>query len=344
MANIIPTLDEWRRLYAVAVRVKDMAPWTWMKETDIFGVQDPETGMLGFVSVMGAQGEHLAVTMYPRAEGLYHYWSYEALGSGSRAEDMLIIPQLQASFEDREELREQDLQVIGELGLEFQGKQAWPVFESFRPGYVPWFLEAGEARFLEIVLAQLLDVAPRFRADDKLFPPVYEARYLVRVPRREGEAVLWEDQVIPVPQPAAQPIQIKIDPADLEAVERLPRGGPQVEIEFAMILCAMQKEPGARPVFPYMLMAVDAGSGSVLGKHMLAVETTLDALWAAVPEHVLGLLLQIGRVPGQFDLRSPQLFNVLAPLAGRLHIELVPALRLPALERAWQAVVESLQK
>ena len=344
MANEVPTLDEWRRLYAAAGRVKEMAPWTWMKETDIFGVQDPETGTLGFVSVMGAQGEHFAVAVYLRAEGLYHFWSYQVLGSKARVEDMLSIPQLHASFENRDQLSDQDRQVIEELGLKFREEQAWPLFQSYRPGYMPWFLEPGEARFLTIALEQLLEVAPRFRADAALFPPPYEERYLVRVSRSEGEAVLWEDSIVPVPQPEARPIQITIDPADLNAVERLPREGSQLEMDCAMILSGMQEERGARPVFPYLLMAVDAGSGLILDQNMLAVKTTPDALWAEVPGHVLHLLLRIGRVPGEIAMRSPQLFNVLTPLAGRLKIRLVPARRLPALERAWQSVLGFMQR
>lgn len=42
-----PSLEEARRLYQAAMRVKELAPWEWMDEADIFGVQDPETGELG---------------------------------------------------------------------------------------------------------------------------------------------------------------------------------------------------------------------------------------------------------------------------------------------------------
>jgi hypothetical protein len=54
----LPTNEQWRRLYEAAVGVKELAPWEWMTETDVFGVQDPETQEIGFVSVMGALGEH----------------------------------------------------------------------------------------------------------------------------------------------------------------------------------------------------------------------------------------------------------------------------------------------
>jgi hypothetical protein len=38
-----PSLKEWRTLYEAAIRVKKIAPWDWMDETDIFGVQNGKT-------------------------------------------------------------------------------------------------------------------------------------------------------------------------------------------------------------------------------------------------------------------------------------------------------------
>ncbi len=69
-----PTLDEWRELFTVAIRVKELAPWQWMEENAVFGVRNPETGELGFVSVMGALGEHYAVALYLGPTGLYRFW------------------------------------------------------------------------------------------------------------------------------------------------------------------------------------------------------------------------------------------------------------------------------
>jgi hypothetical protein len=35
MTENTPTLEEWRRLYDAAIRVKGIAPWEWMTETDV---------------------------------------------------------------------------------------------------------------------------------------------------------------------------------------------------------------------------------------------------------------------------------------------------------------------
>lgn len=95
---------EWRRLYAVAGQAKALAPWEWMLEDDIFGVRNPETGELGFVSIMGNLGEHLAVAVYLGAEALYRFWEIQEAGEMIAPQFMFETAQLQASFEDREHL------------------------------------------------------------------------------------------------------------------------------------------------------------------------------------------------------------------------------------------------
>jgi hypothetical protein len=73
--EMTPGIREWRRLYESAVRIKEMSPWEWMTETDVFGVRSPETGELGFVSVMGLLGEHYAVSLYLGSEASTVFWT-----------------------------------------------------------------------------------------------------------------------------------------------------------------------------------------------------------------------------------------------------------------------------
>ncbi|MGH3145873.1 MAG: DUF7309 domain-containing protein, partial [Rubrobacter sp.] len=127
-----PGTREWRWLYESAVRIKEVAPWEWMTEADVFGVQSPETGEPGFVSVMGMLGEHYAVSLYLGSEGIHGFLDLQEMGPFADPEALIQIPQLQASFEDREELDRRDREVIKELGLKFRGRNAWPMFRSYR--------------------------------------------------------------------------------------------------------------------------------------------------------------------------------------------------------------------
>jgi hypothetical protein len=339
MAENSPSLEEWRKLYEAFTRLREMAPWEWMKETDIFGVQNPETDELGFVSVMGMLGEHYAVAFYLGAKGLYSFWNFQDTGPPGIPEQYFEVRQLQASFEDRNELKDKDREIIKELGLTFRGRQAWPLFRSFRPGFYPWFLEAQEARFLTSVLEQTLDVAPRFKEDRSLLDPFDDDRYLVRAPRQEGTMLTWKDRVVRVPPPEPSKITTATDVQALEELKRLPRSLHTIEIDFFMMRSVVH-EKDARPYFPYMLLLVEASRGIVLGGELLSPEASLEAMWGSIGTHVVKSLVGVRIVPQQISVRSDLLLGLLQPLADELGFQLKQSPFLPGLDPAREALLE----
>jgi hypothetical protein len=328
-----PTPAEWRRLYEVAARIKDLAPWEWMVETDVFGVQDPETDQFGFVSVMGTLGEHYAIAVYLGPAGLYGFWQMQELGSEMDADSFFEIPQLQLSFEDRNDLRAKDREIIKQLELKFRGRQAWPQFSSFRPGYAPWLLEAAEARFLTHVLEQTLDVATRFRDTPELLNPPGDWSYLVRRPRQVDQQLTWEDSVESVPPPEPSSISLTMDVPVLEKLKRLPQSKVALEIDFFMLPAQIQ-EKGARPYFPYTLMIVDASNGMILGHDMLQPQPSLEKMWGLIPMHVVYQLARSNIRPKEIKVRSQLLYQLLQALVDELHFKLKSSHRLPMLDEA----------
>src|SRR5215210_7136476 len=179
-----PTLEESKRLYELAGKLKELAPWDWMDESEIFGVENPENNEIGFVSVMGMLGEHLAVGIYLGAEGLYGFWGFQDEKHETEPLALFDIPQLQASFEDREQLEKDDREVIKKLGLKFRGKQSYPVFRSIKSGFMPWFITSEEARLLIYTIEQTLEVAPRAKENPLILSDENDGEdevYLVRV-------------------------------------------------------------------------------------------------------------------------------------------------------------------
>ena len=317
-----PALEDWRRLYDATIAVKALAPWQWMAETDVFGVRDPETDELGFASVMGALGEHYSVAVYIGARGLYDFWRFEDAGPSAPAESLVEIRHLQASFEDRNQLHDKDRQIIKKLGLKFRGRQEWPMFRSYRPGYFPWFLEAQEVRFLAAVLEQVLDVTPRCKENPALLQPSGHDDYLTRVPHRENEDTYWEDTILSVPPPGPQPIRLTIDFQALEKLRQAPPRWMDVEIDFFMLPTPVQNKRGDRPYFPYKLLVVEAHNGFVLGGDLLEPAPSLEAMWGSIPSHLVQLFARIGVLPGEVTVRSELLFQILQPLAEELRFRL----------------------
>jgi len=340
MTENSPTPEEWRRLYEAAVRVKELAPWQWMWEDEIFGVQHPETGELGFVSVMGRGGEHYAVALYLGPKGLYDFWDLQATaGEEADPEQLLETPQLQASFEDRKELRKQDHEVIKQLGLKFRGAHAWPLFRSFRPGFFPWFMTAEEARFLTYALEQVPDVALRLRDDPSLLPSPEKEEYLLRTPRQTEGATVWEDQVRRVPPPEPVTIQVAMDLKALADLRSRPRSNHVLELDFFMVPTPFQ-EKGARPAFPYMLLLGEAQSGLILGTELLQPDPSLEAMWGLIPVKVVHQLSPLGVVPREVRVRSELLFHLLQELAADLGFELKQTDTLRGLDQAKEFLLQ----
>jgi len=333
VAGTTPTADQWRRLYQAAIRVKELAPWEWMEEIDIFGVQNPETGEIGFVSVMGMLGEHLSLAVYLGPKGLYGFWEFEEMGAHGPAEILFEISHLQASFEDRNVLTDKDRKQIKELGLKFRGRQAWPMFRSYRPGWFPWYLEAPEVRFLTLALEQALDVTRRYKEDPELLTFSGEDDYLVRVPRMEAGALVWEDQAVTVLLPDPESIPIAMDVELLEAVQRMPMSLYTLEMDLFMPLIRIG-ERGERPYFPYMLMTVEHDSGMVLGSELLVVESTLEAMYGQVPLEAVQQIARFNMRPQQIHVRSPLLYQLLELLVDELGFELQQRPSLPSLDEA----------
>lgn len=258
-----PTLANWKRLYELAAEIKKLAPWGWMQEDDLFAVQNPDTGENGFVSVMGRGGEHFAVGIYLGTEALMGFWMMHQMPTFD-LEILLSFRQIQLSFEDREIVEEEDRAVMKELGLKFRGRNAWPIFRSYQPGFLPWLIDAAEARFLIYALEQTLQVAPRVRKNPDLLEMADNETYFGRAVRIESGKPVWNDEAIVVNTPDRTSIELPMNETLLEAVAAKPqRRGFTLELDTVRLEIIVGDDEG-RPFMPTMLLGVDAKSGMVL--------------------------------------------------------------------------------
>ncbi|MFQ6105230.1 MAG: hypothetical protein ACE5OP_13225 [Candidatus Glassbacteria bacterium] len=334
-----PTLKQWQELYGTFLRVKEIEPWRWMEEIDIFGVQDPESGEIGFVSVMGTLGEHYAVAVYLGQEGLYGFWGFQEMEPDFPAEHLMEVPQIQASLENRKFLDEEDREVIRNLGLTFRGKQAWPLFRSYRPGFVPWSLEAEEARFLTHALEQTIDVALRFKEDESLLMMPDEETYLVRVPLKKKRGLVWEDRMVRVSPPEPYQIPVEVDSETLDALTRLPAKKTSLEVDLFMFP-SMVWESSSRPFYTYILLVVDGHTGQILGHDPLIADPSMEAMWGLIPGLVAKHLLKLGFLPQEIKVRSELMHTLLSTFVEELGVKLNPTRNLRKLDTARKAMLE----
>src|SRR5207237_8191891 len=130
-------------------------------------------------------------------EGIYEFIGLHR-DEAATAHRALAIRHVQAAFSERKYLEKEDRNLIKQVGLKFKGG-AWPMFRSYRPGYLPWFVTLDEARFLIHALSQIIAVAKSMRDEAQPFHPngrVEQDGYLMLGSRKGVPALTGEDQAL----------------------------------------------------------------------------------------------------------------------------------------------------
>ena len=303
-----PTISEWKALYNAMREFKKLMPWEILSDEEEWAIQDPETGKYGYVTVMGALGEHYAVTAYLEAEGLSGLYDLmEAVDEDRAADIILETPMLQASLEDRDLLDKQDHKITRKLNMSFRGKNAWPWFRCYRPGFVPWHLEAWEVRFLSIAIEQVNLLTKRLKENPDLLTHIDVNHMFLRKPVLKDNAVQWEDAIIEYPDNAEEKIHYNIHLDSLKALQKLPVSQTVLEIDLIRTFSPIA-EKNKRPYYGYLMLLVDENSGMILGQELMVPLPDLNTMRSHTPQLVLDLLLKINLKPDSI-LMCPGVFS-----------------------------------
>lgn len=319
MTNLNDSSSElWSELYRAAVVFRDLAPWTWMHDSDLFGGQSPVMGKIGYCAVLGSLGQMFALNVYLGSKGLAGYWRMadqaDLPGSTRRALASVAGHQLclMASFEDRAELDRRDLAVIKELRLRFRGRNQWPLFRNHRPGYLPWFLEAPEVQLLTVALQQATEIAQAVKRDpDYLLELAPEEDTLVlRVQERE----IWRN-VVHTPEPVGEPAPPPaIDEVLLSKIAQA--GRPQEGVwltDYVPVPAAIHE--GERPYYPVVFPVLN-DTGVVLH---LEVMSTMEAPTEA-PKRFLAFIAEQEVLPEALVVGSEEAGDIVGPVCEALGI------------------------
>ncbi len=329
-----PSQELWRQLYETMARFKELAPWTWMHESNLVGVKDPDSDLTLYCQVLGGMGEHFALSAYPGEEGLATLWHLVSRPLDEMPDPIEVLGTqhcLMASFEDRELLQKRDLDTIRELGLKFRGRGQWPLFRSYRPYEVPWFLTAEEARQLTLCLEQTMEVAVRFREDRSLIPPAEpEGPYLIREPEKSAKGITWKDTVREIALPPVSGVSFSV-PEDSyydEILESTPPTDGVIELDYTILPDAVRGEESERPFYPFLVLVSEPKSGLILGQKFVRHEQIGEAIVDAFFDTVENL----GMMPARVHVTRPMTAAILRIIAEPLEIEVREVERLRGIE------------
>lgn len=262
MENEQITIEEWKALFEVAIRFRDQKSWEWMRDDMIFGVQNPENGMINYCIVLGNIGQYFGFSANLGTEGLEGLQKMNDINQ-NELDAIHFQNCIMASFLNRNDLNPRDYKLIKKLGLSFRGKNQWIYFRNYTPGFFPWFITREQVINLTHALEQGFIVAELIKQDPALLYSSRKNTYFVRVPEKKGKKIVWKSEWRePKPLKKKKIKRFEIDDISLHRIQNSAQRTSQVwEISIFFLPAPIQDNKKQRPYFPYMFLGVERNEG-----------------------------------------------------------------------------------
>ncbi|GEM_PF-304389 len=332
------------KIFLAANVICNMEPWEGLYETDIFGIRMPVSGQTWYISVMGRNGEFMAIAAYKGIEGLAGFYSIQENADTVAETSILTVPHLLLSFNDRELLDKDDREVLRKSGVTVRGKGRWPRLEEIIPGFVPAF--PGEDTLAELpgMLEQVIWVI--FETVSK--PGILRKKgrdgekMLIRISSGDPAKPAWKSQYeAPDIENFSKKYTPKCNPGIIEAVAKLKPVLVTIQTDLVLIPAPV-KEKGKKGYFPFMLLLMDKTNGMIAGTDLLHPDPDLQSVYESFPEKLLGEILKLGYRPNSIEFRSELLLGLSKVFLRQSGCTPVLVELMPEMENAIASLMEHL--
>jgi hypothetical protein len=333
-----------RQLFNAAARFLEAKPWEYTSDSHVAGWTDSTSGEIRIGSVLGNAGLIYAAVFHRRAAGLN--WVFRALTEDETENPSLAegMDCLKLEFVLKGALSKEDRQALAGAGYKRPGQRGavWPRFQSFEPGWKPWFINQREADELLEGIPRLLKFCQLLRRHLELYDDRSPGDVpFLPSPQPERPLQLddleWRPLVLP-PDPGMQPVPILQE--EVDEIARLPQVAQTHEFSSGLFPGVSYLEEG-RPALSRLTMLVDHERNDVL--HVEFDKGPAPAADSAVCGLVKALLRAAVR-PRQLLIANPRLQPILLPWCDAVGIELRTVQHLPAFEAASQSLSEHLRQ
>jgi hypothetical protein len=322
------TLEEWKELYEVTVKIKELNPWKYFWDVDIITLILPENEEPVYCSVMGRGGEFYGIGFYFGFDALDNF--YKIIETTDMPpeqiqrfqEDNVII----CYFGDREELFKEELQIVKALGLKFRGRNNWIYFRSFKKGYAPYILNKEEVLKQTAIMRHLLQALKNYIEED-IVVNFEEGETLVH--KYDEQKNEWVTLAAPLLLPQRKYlIPILKDELLLSRMAKQTTTSAEIEVDIAYLNTIIRDKEYDRPIAGRICILADSKSGMIIDQHILSPE---DNEVQYIFDMVIPYILNMGK-PKKIFVRDEYLFHLLVDLCERTKIGLHIKSRLNAID------------
>lgn len=322
------TLEEWKKLYEIAIKIKEMKPWEYFFDIDLVTIMIPERETI-CCSIMGSGDEFYGIGTYIGDDSINDFYQLLAINrmpvtqTKRFQEDSLIM----CNFGSREELTTKELKLIKDLGLRFRGKNNWIYFHSSKRGYAPYMLDQDEV-ILQTEVFENLYMSLKAYIFEGLEVDFDEHFTLLRSYNPEDDLWINQEAVIKIlPKMYIKPqLTDEIFIANLKRAKQLKETW---EIDIAYLNSIIKDKEYDRPIELRVCVLFDKARKMIINEEML------DPLKDQV-QSVFNVLLEpmqaLGR-PSKIMVRDKYMFYILEDLCERINVKLEIKEKLPSIDK-----------
>ncbi len=320
-----PSKEQWEKLYEVTKMIKKIEPWNFLYDTDIITIKLSERKEPLFCSIMGALGECFAISIYrdySELSGLYK------IRDGADLPSCIIMSYqncLTCYFGDRDEMADEDMQVLRDLGLRFRGNNNWIYFRNHKAGYYPWFISYEDCEIL-------------ISAFQNLYMAILALGQGILVDFDNGDTLLrefskerdeWINYAASMPEIPYIYDKIKINNELLiKKMMNKKKTANEIECELFCPIMPIQENKSDRPYLPQMFVMADIKTEMMINYEMVQPEDNKVQL---VLDILIDYILKNGR-PKTIYVRDDKMTGIIADLCKRIDVKLIEQLNLPIID------------
>lgn len=346
--NLAPVIDSnetfevWSELYQVAYYLAQRKPWELVLDERPFAVENPYTDEMAICVLTGMLGVSRSLTIYFSEAGWQAGVMASAMaGNGFDAAEMSAnMDCLLLEFAAWSELEVMDKRLLKALPGEWSRIKLYPMFRSFRPGFLPYHLDRLEAKFATGALAitqSFVELPENQQFNEQGIVAFHLRKEIKKEMAREKEQWRRLRNLLPKNGPVSDFTVRK-----LAQVKECPRN-EQVswELDWFYDLSGLRDDRFSRPLAVQTVVIADRNSRCIVNVQVVAPD--ISCIEQAV-QLLCSTIRKVGCRPRVLYLRRAELVESLTPLLADCGIRITVAKQLFAVEEFQQAWIAHSRK
>lgn len=284
-----PSREQLHEAYELARLVWSEAPWERMEERQVLAIRFAD-GRKGVVSVMGSEGCHFAIALYPLFASYVRIRSIDSRDVHSVGDAFFSTNQLQLAFGPARQMFEGEMKDLRASGVKFK-RGMNPSFVSYFSGFAPDRMGGRE-------LARYIAFLKAFRSFYAVHGP--DAIAVNDAPRKllttweenaTGDWTKGEDEFSPL-----MPVAALLSDAQIERVAALPVE-KEMALEIGVFPFGCGRAPNGRGKMSRCVLVVDGATKYCMGVKIIETPDDREFDWSPVVEFALDTMLKFGARP-----------------------------------------------